>query len=207
MAYRTTPKMAKRKEAHRANLLQIAIRLFGKQGYHATTVPRIVRESGSSTGAFYFYFRNKDDIFACALQAIGEEIACVLNKAMASTGGDTVSQMMVAVETFILFLAEHPDEARILIVESSGLSKRLANVRRSIIASHCRSVEQALRSLSGSLPKLDPKVTANCWVGAVLESVYQWLESPTESRISAEALAREISGFNLRGIGAQKGFT
>ena len=205
MAYRTTPKMAKRKEAHRAKLLQIAIRLFGKQGYHATTVPRIVRESGSSTGAFYFYFRNKDDIFACALEAIGEEIAGVLNKAIASARGDTISQMRVAIETFILFLAEHPDEARILIIESSGLSARLAKVRRSIIASHCKSIEQALTSISGSLPRLDPKVVASCWIGAVHESVYQWLESSTENHISAEALAREISGFNLRGIGTQKG--
>jgi len=205
VTYRTTPKMAKRKEAHRAKLLQIAIRLFGKQGYHATTVPRIVEESGSSTGSFYFYFRNKDDIFACALEAIGERIAGVLNKAMVSARGDTISQMRVAVETFILYMAEHPDEARILIAESSGLSANLAKVRRSIIASHCRSVEQALTSVSGSLPRLDPKVVASCWVGAVHESVYQWLESPTENRISAEALAREIAGFNLRGIGAQKG--
>ena len=204
MTYRTTPKMAKRKEAHRAKLLQIAIRLFGKQGYHATTVPRIVRESRSSTGAFYFYFRNKDDIFACALQAIGEQIAAVLNKAMTSARGDTISQMKVAVETFILFLAEHPDEARILIVESSGLSTKLAKVRRSIIASHCRSVEQALTSISGSLPRLDPKVVARCWVGALHESVFHWLESPTERHISAEALARQISEFNLRGIGAGK---
>ncbi len=204
MTYRTTPKMAKRKEAHRAKLLQIAIRLFGKQGYHATTVPRIVRESGSSTGAFYFYFRNKDDIFACALQAIGEQIAAVLNKAMTSARGDTISQMRVAVETFILFLAQHPDEARILIVESSGLSAKLAKVRRSIIASHCRSVEQALTSISGSLPRLDPKVVARCWVGALHESVFHWLESPTERHISAEALARQISEFNLRGIGAGK---
>lgn len=204
MTYRTTPKMAKRKEAHRANLLQIAIRLFGKQGYHATTVPRIVRESGSSTGAFYFYFRNKDDIFACALEAIGERIAGVLNKAMASARGDTISQMRVAVETFILYLAEHPDEARILIVESSGLSAKLAKVRRALIASHCRSVEQALTNIAGSLPNLDSKVVASCWVGAVHESVYEWLDSPTQNRISAEALAREISGFNLRGIGVEK---
>jgi TetR/AcrR family transcriptional regulator, fatty acid metabolism regulator protein len=204
VAYRTTPKMAKRKEAHRARLLQTAIHLFGKQGYHATTVPSIVRESGSSTGAFYFYFRNKDDIFACALQAIGEQIAAVLNKAMAGTRGDTISQMRVAVETFILFLAEHPDEARILIVESSGLNARLAKVRRSIIASHCRSVEQALTSVSGSLPRLDPKVAASCWVGAVLESVHQWLESLKENRISAETLARQVSSFNLRAIGAKE---
>jgi TetR/AcrR family fatty acid metabolism transcriptional regulator len=205
MAYRTTPKMAERKEAHRAKLLKIAIHLFGKQGYHATTVPRIVRESGSSTGAFYFYFRNKDDIFACSLRAIEEQIAGALNKAMASAGGDTISQMRVAVETFILYLAEHPAEARILIVESSGLSPKLAEVRQSIMASHCRSVEQALIGISGSFSELNPKVVASCWVGAVHESVYQWLESPTEKRISAEALAREITRFNLRGIGVQEG--
>jgi TetR/AcrR family fatty acid metabolism transcriptional regulator len=205
VGYRTTPKMAKRKEAHRARLLQIAIRLFGKQGYHATTVPRIVRESGSSTGAFYLYFRNKEHLFACALEAIGERIAGALNTAMAGAGENTISQMRVAVETFILYLAEHPDEARILIVESSGLSAALARIRRPIIASHCRSVEQALTSIADSLPGLDPKVAASCWVGAVHESVYQWLESPKENRISADALAREISGFNLRGIGAPKG--
>jgi AcrR family transcriptional regulator len=199
--------MAKRKEAHRARLLQTAIRLFGKLGYHATTVPRIVRESASSTGAFYFYFRNKEDIFACALEAIGEQIAGVLNKAIATTGEDTIFKMKVAVETFILYLVEHPDEARILIVESSGLSARLAKVRRSIIASHCRSVERALMSISRSLPRLDPKVAASSWVGAVHESVCQWLESPAENRISAEALAREISNFNLRGIGVRKGVT
>jgi len=204
VAYRTTPKMAKRKEAHRAKLLRIAIRLFGKQGYHATTVPRIVRESRSSTGAFYFYFRNKDDIFAHALEAIGDQIAEALNKAMASALGDTISQMRVAVETFILFLAEHPNEARILIVESSGLSASLAEVRRSIIASHCRSVEKALTGVSSSLPKLNPKVVASCWVGAVHESVYQWLESAAGKRVPAQTLAREISGFNLRGIGAEK---
>jgi len=194
--------MVERKQAHRAKLLQVAIRLFGKQGYHATTVPRIVRESGSSTGSFYFYFRNKDDIFASALEAIGEQVATALNKAIASAQGDSISQMRLAVETFILFLAEHPDEARILIIESSGLSARLARVRRSIIASHCRSVEKALASISTSVPQLSPKVVASCWVGAVHESVYQWLESPIDNRISAKALAREVSGFNLRGVGA-----
>jgi len=205
LVYRTTPKMAKRKEAHRARFLQVAIRLFGKHGYHATTVPSIVSASGSSTGSFYFYFRNKDDIFASALEAIGQQIATELNKAMDNAQGDVPSQMRLAVETFILFLAKHPDEARILIIESSGLSEKLARVRRSIIDSHCRSVEKALDGISNSLPKLNPNVVASCWVGAVLESVYQWLESPVENRISADSLAREVSGFNLRGIGTEGG--
>lgn len=205
MAYHTTPKMAQRKEAHRAKLLQTAVSLFGKLGYHATTVPQIVRESGSSTGAFYFYFRNKEDVFAAALEAIGQQMAAALNKGIASAGEGTLSQMKAAVQSLILFLAGNPLEARILIVESSGLTPRLAGVRHAIVASHCRSVEQALRNLPGLPLGTDPKVAASCWVGAVHESVFQWLQTPKEQRISPEALAGEISNFNVRAIAAEKG--
>src|SRR5579864_2518107 len=85
--------MAKRKEAHRAKFLQTAIRLFGSKGYHATTVPDIVREAGSSTGAFYFYFRNKEDVFASVLEFVGEQLAAALNKAIAGASENAISQM------------------------------------------------------------------------------------------------------------------
>lgn len=194
--------MAQRKEAHRAKLLQTAIRLFGMEGYHATTVPDIVQASGSSTGAFYFYFRNKEDVFAAALEFIGEQVSAALNQAITGAGADTVSQMRTAVETLIVYLAEHPHAARVLIVESSGMTPRVATARRAIITSHCRSVERALSSVSGSLPRPDPRVLASCWVGAVHEAVYQWLETPKRQRTNAQTLARVVSSFNLRGIGA-----
>lgn len=207
MAYHTTPKMAKRKEAHRARILHAAILLFGKLGYHATTVPRIVRQSGSSIGAFYFYFRNKEDVFAAALEAIGEQIAAALNKAIAASGDNILAQMKAAVEGLVLYLSQHPAEARILIVESSGLSSRLMNIRRSIIASHCRSVERALASIPRLIPGTNLKVAASCWVGAVLESLYQWLEVPEGQRIPAEKLAAEIARFNLEAIGVHEGIS
>jgi TetR/AcrR family fatty acid metabolism transcriptional regulator len=195
--------MAERKKAHREKLLHVAIGLFGRHGYHATTVPMIVKESGSSTGAFYFYFRDKEDVFANILEAVGEQVTATLNEAMNGTDPDTISEMKAAVEAFILYLARHPNEARILIIESSGLSSRLTKIRRAIIASHCRSVERALTGISRSIPQLDPRVVARCWMGAVLEPVYAWLESGAKNRIPVEVLAHEISRFNLRGIGFQ----
>jgi len=204
VVYRTTPKMARRKEENRARLLETAIRLFGSEGYHRTTVPDIVRESGSSTGAFYFYFRNKEDVFAAALESVGQQLSAALNEAISGAGEDVLRQMRTAVETLMMYLAQHPDQARVLIVESSGMTPNVAKVRRSIIASHCRSVEQALRKISESLPSLDPRVVASCWVGAVHESVYQWLETPKAKRPNAQTLARQVSSFNLRAIGARQ---
>ncbi|MBI4907350.1 MAG: TetR/AcrR family transcriptional regulator [Acidobacteria bacterium] len=202
MAYRTTAKMLERKEARRRVILAAATRLFGQQGYHATTVPMIVAEAGTSTGNFYFYFRNKEDVFAAALSNLGERISAAINDAIAQAPTNPLLHMKAAVEGFVLFLAQNPEEARILIVESSGLSSRLEEIRRTIIASHSRGVENALRLLAPKLPPLEPGVTARCWTGAVYEAVYSWLELPEDKRTPAKAVAEAVARFNLRGIGA-----
>ena len=96
MAYRTTAKMADRKEARRKRLLKAAIGIFGRKGYHSTTVPMIVRAAKSSVGSFYFYFGNKEDVFAAALEALGEQISSSLNGAIRAAGPDVLAQMRAA---------------------------------------------------------------------------------------------------------------
>jgi len=198
MVYRVTPKMAQRKERQRAHLLEIAVRLFGKHGYHATTVPMIVEASGGSTGSFYFYFRNKEDVFAAALQSFAERIAAALNGAIAAAGDEPGAQMRAAVERLVLFMAENPSEARILIVETSGLGEKLQQIRRRIVDSHAAAVAAALPLLS---PRLDAEILARCWVGSVYEAVFHWLELPAALRGPAERVAAAVADFNLCGCG------
>jgi AcrR family transcriptional regulator len=201
MAYRTTPRIAEQKEARRQLFVETAVRLFGMHGYAATTVPMIVKEAGSSTGGFYFYFRNKEDIFAAAMERLGERISAAVSEAIAGQK-NPILQMRAAVEGLFLFLAANPTEARILLVESAGLSERLEGIRRELLAIHTRGVENALKALAQVLPAMSPPVVARCWVGAVYQAASWWLEQAPRSRPSAEAVAREVAGFNLRGIGA-----
>lgn len=192
--------MAQRKEAQRAHLLETAIRLFGKHGYHATTVPMIVKASGGSTGSFYFYFRNKEDVFAAALEGFGERIARELSAAINAAGDAISARMRAAVERLVLFMAENPAQARILIVETSGLGARLQEIRRRVVDGHAHAVELALSQLRPA--PAQPEVIARCWVGAVYETVFHWLELPPAERPTAEAVARAVADFNLRGVGA-----
>jgi AcrR family transcriptional regulator len=201
MVYHTTPKIAERKEARKQRFIQTAVQLFGTHGYAATTVPMIVQESGSSTGSFYFYFKNKEDVFAAAMEWLGQRIAEALNRAIAAQTNPLL-QMRAAVEGFFLFLAQNPTEARILLVESSGLGERLEAIRRRLLASHARGVESALAALGPLLPPIRPPVAAWCWVGAVYQAVWWWLEQPAESRPPVERIATEVADFNLRAIGA-----
>lgn len=51
------------KQTVREKILQSAEVLFARKGYHGTSMDDIVRESGLSKGAIYWYFESKQDIF------------------------------------------------------------------------------------------------------------------------------------------------
>jgi TetR/AcrR family fatty acid metabolism transcriptional regulator len=191
--------MAERKQARRRRFLDTAIGLFGRLGYHSATVPTIVEEAQSSTGAFYLYFRNKEDVYVAALDEIGGRLAEAVSGAIARESR-TELQMGAAVRGFIEWLAGHPLEARMLM-EAAALGGRMEQAHRVIIESHVQSVSLALDRLAAGLDTGEREVIARCWVGSVLEAARGWTAAPAHDRIEPERLAAVVAGFNLRGAG------
>jgi TetR/AcrR family transcriptional regulator, fatty acid metabolism regulator protein len=197
--YRTSEKMAARKDARRKNILEVATRLFGERGYHAATVPMIVAASASSTGSFYKYFRNKEDVFGAALEALGEQAMAVILAAHATDAGP-VAQVRAALEGLFLFLASNPREARLLIVESSGLSPDLERIRRAILDRYSTHVRETLAARPDVFTCPDISVAARCVVGAVHECLCAWLETPDPARTPPVPVARAVAEFNIRAL-------
>src|ERR1035438_3137350 len=105
MPRRTTAETEQRKQARRQTFLDAAVALFGRHGYHATTVPMIVEQAGSSIGNFYFYFRNKEDVCAAALEEFGRQIAEAMNVAISEAGpAHPFQQMRAAMTRLFTFL-------------------------------------------------------------------------------------------------------
>jgi AcrR family transcriptional regulator len=199
MVYRKTPAAAVRKEARRKLILDAATRLFGNSGYHAATVPMIAAEAHSSIGSFYAHFRNKEDVFAAVLETLGEKVSELIRQARA-TQPDPLPGIRRAVESIFLYLAQNPLEARILIVESSGLTPRLEQVRRGLIREHAGLVCQMLELVAASFSLDRPAIAARCLVGSVFESLYNWLEQSPTDRPPAEKVARAVADYNSRAI-------
>lgn len=199
MAYRKTPATEARKDARRRTILDAAAELFGSYGYHSTTVPMIVAESDSSVGSFYAHFRNKEDVFAAVLETLGQKVIEVINQANISQP-DPLSQIPAAVEALFLFLAENPKDARILIVESSGLSPNLEQVRRAILRQQAEQVCHSFELASDAIFVADPAIAARCLVGAVFESLYSWLEESPADRPPVAKVARAVADYNSRAI-------
>jgi AcrR family transcriptional regulator len=59
----------------RARILAVARALFVRQGYAATPVSQIARESGVTIPPIYYYFGNKIGLFQAVVEATGNQIA------------------------------------------------------------------------------------------------------------------------------------
>ena len=197
MGYKQSERVASRKQVRRRQILEAAIALFGRLGYHAATVPLIVAEAGSSTGAFYLYFRNKEDVYVAVLNELGERLSGVLHAAGA---GETRTErkMRATVSAFVTWLTGNPPDARILL-EAATLGGRMEAVRRTIVESHMRSVSIALEHVAPWFDEYERTVVARCWVGSVLEAAVGWMALPYEERLEPERLAAIVSDFTLRG--------
>ena len=43
-------------------ILEAAVKVFSRQGFHQSTIAQIAKEAGVADGTIYLYFKNKDDI-------------------------------------------------------------------------------------------------------------------------------------------------
>ena len=56
------PKNGERRSERRQQILDAAVRVFARKGFHLARVADIAREAGVAYGLVYHYFRNKEDL-------------------------------------------------------------------------------------------------------------------------------------------------
>lgn len=86
----------------REAIVDTASRLFFTQGYHATGLNQIIKDSESPKGSLYYYFPDgKEELALTCIHRTSEEVAGALRHYMESGG-----TAALAVQQFILSMAE-----------------------------------------------------------------------------------------------------
>jgi TetR/AcrR family fatty acid metabolism transcriptional regulator len=124
----------------RRQILDAAIRVFARQGFHATRVSDIADEAGVAYGLVYHYFSSKDEV----LNELFLERWSLLLAAIEETDrtGATPREKLGAVATFIFDSYRHdPDLMKVIIVEVT----RAAN---SFGRTHLEEIRRAYESIA-----------------------------------------------------------
>ncbi len=105
--YLSPGKREQTKAANRLAILDAAREVFGELGFETATVRDIVRRSGLSVGAFYNYYRSKEEVFD-ALADDGARRFKPILQAQSAKATDFESYLRAAVAAYFDFIAaEH----------------------------------------------------------------------------------------------------
>lgn len=70
---------AQRREKARARLLESALLVFSRKGPEAAVIDEVIALAGMSRGSFYNYFRTNEELLEAAVEAITNELLCLID--------------------------------------------------------------------------------------------------------------------------------
>ncbi len=64
------PRWRRRPEERPAEILDAALRVFCRSGFHKASLEEVAAEAGISKGTIYLYFKNKEDLFVAVVKRV-----------------------------------------------------------------------------------------------------------------------------------------
>jgi AcrR family transcriptional regulator len=147
-------------------LLDAAMVVFARRGYHAARVDDIVKVARTSHGTFYLYFSNKEDLLRALVAEAGELVAA-LDDALGPVGPDAdgwkelrawMEQFSDAWQRYAPVLRAWTD----LVVSDTELSNQARAAAGGVARTLAKRIDQA-----GPHPGIDPNAAAEAVVAMV----------------------------------------
>jgi TetR/AcrR family transcriptional regulator, fatty acid metabolism regulator protein len=188
-------------EDKRRQLLDAAVRVFARKGYHASRVGDIAEEAGVAHGLLYHYFKSKDDV----LEAVFLENWSLLQLRIASVleTDEPAADQLRHVSAIVLRTWLHLPDVVTVVIREFGRSPELAD-RIGELAQPIEVIRQVIeRGIERGefRPDIDPQFAATVVYGSIDELLTGWvlgrLPSGEADVAAAENALCEVS---LRGL-------
>jgi TetR/AcrR family transcriptional regulator, fatty acid metabolism regulator protein len=186
-------------------LIDAAVRVFARRGYHAARVGDIAEEAGVAHGLLYHYFSSKEEVLETIFNETWSELLEAVRDVEES--GDPARVQLRHVAAILLrSWRRQPDLVRVLVLEvtrSAQLGQRVSDVRDAFAAIE-RIVTRGQEA--GDLRSdLDPRLASVVFYGAIEEILTGWvlelLPDGDEDVARAEETIVEILGGGLAAHG------
>lgn len=144
--------------SRRDDIVSAALELFFTQGYDGTSVRAIMTKAGGEVGLFYYYFKNKDDVFDSVLDRFFSHYDADFVR-MIQHGRRNPCRVM---QDFFEYMEAETTKFRVQYAEKMHRTVRWA-IREhtlTLIEPYLEQVVQIQSSYYGVKPALEPRVAA-----------------------------------------------
>jgi TetR/AcrR family transcriptional regulator, fatty acid metabolism regulator protein len=189
-------------EDKRRQLLDAAVRVFARKGFHASRVGDIAEEAGVAHGLLYHYFKSKDDV----LEAVFHENWSLLQLRIASVEetDEPAADQLRHIAAIVLRTWLHLPDVVTVVVREFGRSPELAE-RIGELAQPIEVIERTIRrgiERGEFRSDFDPRIAATVVYGSIDEVLTGWvlgrLPSGEEDVAKAERTLLEVSLMGLQ---------
>jgi AcrR family transcriptional regulator len=192
IAYLHPGKRELTKVANRQTILQAAREVFGEIGFDAATVRDIIRRTNLSVGAFYNYYRSKEEVFQALADDGARRFRPILH-AQAAKASDFESYLRAAVRAYFDFMADEHKQW-----PGQGMAPDMPHARNTPeMLAVFEEVRQVFADVMdrGLAPKVDLDYLAASCIAVAREIGDRMLErEPVEVGEAAEFVVRLILG-------------
>jgi TetR/AcrR family transcriptional regulator, fatty acid metabolism regulator protein len=169
------PDRTNAQEEKRRLLLEAAVRVFARKGYHASRVGDIAEEAGVAYGLLYHYFDSKEEVLRSVFRETWRALIETIRSVEA--GGDSAPEQLRKIgEILLRSWRRDPDLVRVLVLEVTR-SPHLPGEMDEIVASFAEIQKIVERGQAdGSIrPDLDARLASYIFYGAVEELLTGWV--------------------------------
>jgi AcrR family transcriptional regulator len=156
----------------RAQLLDVARRVFGTSGFHAVSMEAVAKEAGVTKPILYDHFPSKKDLYLALIDADLAVLHEEVSKALVAPTGNR-ERIRASFQAYFDFVDEHAEGFRLLMQEAVGADKefrlRVGEVRDQILA---EVADLIVRESRGRLDRDHAEIVALALIGMV-ETVAQ----------------------------------
>ncbi len=176
-AGRASTARAKSASDKRRLILDAAVRVFARQGFHACRVSDIADEAGVAYGLVYHYFASKDEV----LDTLFLERWNVMLDLIRQVDADEipVREKLEAIASFIVDSYRHdPDLMKVIIVEVTRAANSFGNT-------HIATIREAYDLIGGMIAKaqaegvfkaeIEARFAAMAFYGAIEQLLTGWI--------------------------------
>jgi len=156
-------------------LLDAAVRVFARKGYHQARVGDVAEEAGVAHGLLYHYFSSKEEVLETIFRETWSDLLAAVRE-VEESGASAREQLRQVAAILLRSWRRDPDLVRVLVREvtrSAEVGKRVAEIGEAFAA-----IERIVRrgQADGEFrEELDARLASVIFYGAIEEVLTGWV--------------------------------